>query len=216
MRRQVRSRSLACSLAAFAATAAFALCAGLVGCSRPSTDNQAPAGSSVGATTAPGVSAPGAEPGTSALAPAAPAPSASARPPLELLRFSFTSEVKGKEPVDKLEAGEAGERVYAHLTLRNRGAERRTLKLQFRVNGDKRTMLELKVDHSWSYRTWGFNTLRPGDKGELTVQATDDEGNLIVDEKLPIRAGGGKGAAGSKGAAGGKPPAKGAPPRPHG
>lgn len=111
---------------------------------------------------------------------------AQGRVPLQLLRFSFTSEVKGKEPVDRLERGVPGERVYAHLAFRNRGDESRPVHVVFRVNGERRTKLDLKVEPSWSYRTWGFNTLKVDDKGELTVTVTDDEGLVLVEEKLPV------------------------------
>lgn len=113
------------------------------------------------------------------------------RPPLQVLRFAFTSEIKAKEPTDKLTYATAGERVYAHMTLRNRAPnqrdEKRSVKVVFRVNEERRTTLDLKVDPSWSYRTWAFNTLKDDDKGELTLQVTDDEGNLIIDEQLPIK-----------------------------
>ena len=38
-----------------------------------------------------------------------------------------------------------------------------------------------------SFRTWGYNTLREGDGGEMTVEAVDDVGTTLVNEKLPIR-----------------------------
>jgi len=80
-----------------------------------------------------------------------------------------------------------GQRVWAHLTLRNRSAETRTVKLVFRVNGDERTAVTLDVEPSWSYRTWGYNTLRDFDVGEMSIEVTDDTGATLVTDKLPIR-----------------------------
>lgn len=109
--------------------------------------------------------------------------------PLQLLRFSFTSEIKAREPVDRLERAEPGKRVYGHFTFKNTNSEARTIKLVFRVNGERRTMLDLKIEPSLSYRTWGFNTLKDSDKsGELTLEATDDAGLVLTSEKLPIGA----------------------------
>jgi hypothetical protein len=134
----------------------------------------------------------------SASAPAPPTSAPSVRPApkepappkaLQLLRFSFTSEIKAKEPVDRLERAEPGKRVYAHFTLKNTNPEPRIIKLVFRVNGERRTMLDLKIDPSLSYRTWAFNTLKDSDRsGELTLEATDDTGLVLTSEKLPIGA----------------------------
>lgn len=121
-------------------------------------------------------------------APPAPRPSTSAAPPrpLELLAFQLTSGVWEKDPVDELSHAKPGDRVYAHFKLRNRG-ERRVLKVVFKVNEQARTTLDLKVEPSLSYRTWGFNTLRAGDRGELSVTATDDAGVVIVERTIPIK-----------------------------
>ena len=108
------------------------------------------------------------------------------KPPLQLLKFRFASAIKGKEPEDELTSAQPGERVYAHFTLRNRSSEARVVKVAFRVNGERRTLLELRVEPSWSFRTWGFNTLKHGDSGEISVEAIDDSGTLLVSEKLPI------------------------------
>jgi hypothetical protein len=134
--------------------------------------------------------APSALPSASIAPAPRPAPREPAPPkPLQLLRFSFTSEIKAKEPVDRLDRAEPGKRVYAHFTFKNTNPEPRTIKLVFRVNGDRRTMLDLKIDPSLSYRTWGFNTLKDSDKsGELTLEATDDTGVVLTTEKLPIGA----------------------------
>jgi hypothetical protein len=119
----------------------------------------------------------------------APAASSSAplvKAPLQLLRFHFTSSIHGKEPEDDVLAAAPGDRVYAHVALRNRSGEARKITMTFRVNGEKRTTLDLEVQPSWSFRTWGFNTLRKGDAGELSVDVVDDASNVLVDEKIPI------------------------------
>jgi hypothetical protein len=109
------------------------------------------------------------------------------RAPLQLLKLVFTSEVKNKEPVDKLERAQPGQRVWVHLTMRNRGADARPITLAFRVNGDARTKVDLKIDPSWSYRTWGYSTLRASDlTGALDVDVRDDAGTLITSARLPI------------------------------
>jgi hypothetical protein len=118
------------------------------------------------------------------------APSASSaptRPALQLLRFTLTSAIRGKEPVDTLQSVQSGQRVWAHFAIRNRSGESRKIAVVFSVNGQKRTTLDLTVDPSWSYRTWAYNTLRKADtSGELSVEATDDEGQLLASSKLPI------------------------------
>jgi hypothetical protein len=134
-------------------------------------------------------------------APAAPAPSASAsarpaptgsataeKPSLQILKFVFTSDVKNREPVDKLERAQPGQRVYVHLTLRNRASETRPITVVFRVNNEQRSKVDLKVESSWSYRTWAYNTLRAGDlTGVLTAEIRDEGGFTIATRDLPIR-----------------------------
>ena len=95
--------------------------------------------------------------------------------------------MRGKEPARELSFATPGQRVWAHLTLRNPGREKRVVTVVFRVNEEKRTTLELTVEPSLSFRTWGYNTLREGDGGEMTVEAVDDVGTTLVNEKLPIR-----------------------------
>jgi len=108
-------------------------------------------------------------------------------PPLELLKLQFTTGVKQRDPVDKLAVAHPGDVIYAHLTVRNRSGHARKVHLAFSVNGKDRTELDLDVAESWSYRTWGRNTILKTDKpGELTLSVTDDEGNPLADEKLPI------------------------------
>ena len=140
---------------------------------------------------------PGADAASSASAsasidpPSSAAASASAAPeiPLELQRFAFTSRIRAKEPVDILEAAEPGQRVWAHLAIRNRSGETRKINLVFSVNGETRTSLTLKVEPSWSFRTWGYNTLRKTDtEGELVLDATDENGAVLTSAKLPIKA----------------------------
>ncbi|MCU0692073.1 MAG: hypothetical protein MUF54_11785 [Polyangiaceae bacterium] len=127
----------------------------------------------------------------SALPPPVGASSASAEQqpakPLELHEVTFTSEVKNKEPADVLLAAEPGKRVWAHLRLRNRGDRKRSIHLEFRVNDDKRTTLDLQVIKSWSYRTWAYNTLLDSDsKGTVSLRVVDDEGRLLADTSVPI------------------------------
>jgi hypothetical protein len=109
--------------------------------------------------------------------------------PLELQELTFTSEVKNKEPVDTLLAAEPGKRVWAHLRLRNLDDATRKIHLEFRVNDDKRTTLDLKVTKSWSYRTWAYNTLLDGDKkGTVSLTVTDDSGAVLAETSVPIAA----------------------------
>jgi hypothetical protein len=129
---------------------------------------------------------------TSAAAPPVPAASAreEAKPAsehLELLRMTITSGVKEKDPIDKLDAAPAGERIYAHLAVRNRTGEPQKVEVLFEVNGKERTRLELEVGESWQWRTWGYNTLRPGDVGELTITATEVDGPELAQVTIPIR-----------------------------
>jgi len=95
--------------------------------------------------------------------------------------------VKHKDPVSKLYIARPGQRVWAHFTMRNRSGRDRCLRLEFRINGQNRTELQLKVGESWSWRTWAYVTIRPTDwSGALELLATDDQGNLVVRERLPI------------------------------
>lgn len=141
-------------------------------------------------------SIPGAAPAQTAAAPgsagAGRAPAGAAAEHLQLLKMTLTSAVKDKEPVDKLEAASAGERVYAHLALRNRTEEMRQVELIFQVNGSTRSHVVLDVEDSWQWRTWAYATLREGDSGELTVIATEIDGPELRRATLPIRKGWGK------------------------
>lgn len=111
--------------------------------------------------------------------------SASPKVALQVQRFVLTSDVKGKEPVDELATAAAGKRLYAHLQVRNRG-ETRPLRLEFRVDGNLRSKIDLEVIHSWSYRTWGYNTLRATDVG-LTAEAKILDGDEVVaSAKIPV------------------------------
>ena len=142
----------------------------LAGCKDPPRDTPAPAPS---------------ESAQVIVAPPKPAPSAAPKP-LELMSFQLTSGIYEKDPVDDLSSAKPGDRVYAHFKLKNKG-ERRILKLVFKVNGAVRTSLDLKVEPSPSFRTWGFNTLRANDTGELSVTATDDAGTVIADKTIAIK-----------------------------
>jgi hypothetical protein len=121
--------------------------------------------------------------------PATPVGSASAeKPSLQILKFVFTSDVKNREPVDKLERAQPGQRVYVHLTMRNRAPDTRPITVVFRVNNDQRSKVDLKVESSWSFRTWAYNTLRAGDlTGVLTAEIRDEGGFTIATRDLPIR-----------------------------
>lgn len=116
------------------------------------------------------------------------APSPKAKIPIEILNFTLTSAVEKKEPVDKLKAATPGTRVYAHLKVRNRSNETRTIHVDFLVNGKLRTPLKLDIEPSWSFRTWGYNTLQASDSGELEVQVYDDGGTMLEKVRLPIQA----------------------------
>jgi len=121
--------------------------------------------------------------------PAPPSASAAAeKGELSLLKLVFTSEVKSKEPADVLKSATPGQRVWAHLTVRNRGPAPRTLTLVFKVNGKERSRVDLKVVPSWSFRTWGYTTLRAEDLGGLTLEVVDDSGATFATGALPIRA----------------------------
>lgn len=107
--------------------------------------------------------------------------------PMELQRFQFTSNVKNREPVDKMWRVRPGERVYAFINLRNRTGRERSIHVSFKVNGKSRTDVDLNIAESWSFRTWAYNTVKKDDKpGKLEVVITDDTHTVIVDESLPI------------------------------
>lgn len=143
---------------------------------KPAAGTGAPTGST---TAAP---APSAKPGS-----ARPTPTETVAEGVDLLKMELTSEVKNKEPVDKLDSAKPGERVYAHLTVRNRTAGQQRVSLSFRINDEERTMVDLKVEKSWSWRTWAYVTLRKDDKGELTVHAFDDHGAELATKSIPIK-----------------------------
>lgn len=120
-------------------------------------------------------------------------------PSLQVLRLTLTSEVKQKEPVDELKEAGPGQRVYAHVTLRNRAPDAKRVSVIFKVDGEERSTVDLQVASSWSFRTWAYNTLRAGDKsGELTVEVRDDTSDVIGQARLPIRASAAKKAASPK------------------
>jgi hypothetical protein len=141
-----------------------------------------------------------ASPGDAAPPPPAPAPLASAAPAasssasiekgeLRVLKAVFTSEVKNKEPAGALESAKPGQRVWAHLTVRNRGDAARTLTLVFKVGGAERSTVDLAIDPSWSFRTWGYVTLRKTDVGEVRFEVKDEGGVILSSGTLPIKAG---------------------------
>ncbi len=162
-------------------TALFAVWLCLGGCDERSADGAqtAPASSSA--------SKPVVPPLPSATSTQTPPPAPVTRLPVELLGLTITSGVEKKEPVDKLKAITPGTRVYAHLKMRNRSTEKRTVHVDFLVNGKLRTPLKLDIDPSWSFRTWGYNTIQASDSGELEVQVLDDAGTVLERVRLPIQ-----------------------------
>jgi len=105
----------------------------------------------------------------------------------KVLKMVLTSEVKQKEPVDKLDAAAPGQRVWAHVTVRNRTEATKPLALVFLVGGTERARIDLKADPSWSYRTWGYVTLRATDTGELTTEVRDESGTVMERARIPIK-----------------------------
>ena len=136
-----------------------------------------------------------AAPPPSASAPSKPAPSATAsasasadKGEFKVLAMVFTSDVKNKEPADTLKAAKPGQRVWAHLTVRNRQSDTKQIVLAFKVNGAERSKMTLKVDPSWSFRTWGYVTLRDTDStGTVVAEVRDDRGNVMTSALLPIK-----------------------------
>jgi hypothetical protein len=106
--------------------------------------------------------------------------------PLQLLRFTFTDGVANKDPKQKLQIARPGQRVYAHLRLRNRSGRKRCVHVAFSVGGQKRTEVTLQVGKSWSWRTWAYATPRVDDSKPLQVVVTDDQGKVIVKKKLAV------------------------------
>ncbi len=106
--------------------------------------------------------------------------------PVEILKFTFTSGVGSKNPVDSLTTAKPGTKVYAHLTVRNRTGSARKVTVTFELNGKTRSEVELSVDESWSWRTWAYNTVPKDAQGTLRAIVTDDEGHPLGDYSLPI------------------------------
>ncbi|MFO0661259.1 MAG: hypothetical protein U0165_15715 [Polyangiaceae bacterium] len=188
----VRSRaSLLVMLAAMGAPMVTTGALSLVvsACGDTASAGSATGANGVSSSTPPSSSTPSSQPsGASTATPTASA-SASSHEPLQLLKFTFTSEVKNREPVDVLKVAEAGKKAWAHVTLRNRSKEPRRVTLYFYVDGEQRSMVDLKVSPSWSYRTYAFNTLKDSDKDRsLRVEVRDDTGTMLVEEKIPIKA----------------------------
>jgi hypothetical protein len=104
-----------------------------------------------------------------------------------VLKSVFTSEVKSKEPADVLKSAKPGQRVWAHLTVRNRCDASRTLTLAFKVNGADRASVDLNVEPSWSFRTWGYVTLRKNDTGKVELEVRDEGGSVLSEGSLPVK-----------------------------
>lgn len=107
---------------------------------------------------------------------------------LKILRFALTSNVRDKEPVDKLSSAKPGQRIWAHLAVRNRTGFSREIDLVFKVAGKERTRVSLTIENSWSFRTWGYVTLKPTDiKGDVSVSIVNDSGDSLGELKIPIQ-----------------------------
>jgi hypothetical protein len=153
-----------------------------------STDPVAPSGVT-GAPSSPPAPAEGAPAGSSSSKPRPTDPAeAEDQAEMRLLKLTLAPGVRDKEPVSKLEAAKPGQRVWAHVTLRNRTGFAREIDLVFRVNGKERSRVTLNVESSWSFRTWGYVTLRPGDvSGDVSVSVVSDSGEEIGAAKVPIK-----------------------------
>jgi hypothetical protein len=161
-------------------TALFALAVLLVlACDDPPPTAAAVPASAVPTATAKPIASATAKPAASTAAPT---------PSMQVLKLTLTSDVKQKEAVDELTEAGPGQRVWAHVTIRNRAPDARRVSLVFKVDGEERSTVDLQIASSWSFRTWGYNTLRASDKsGELTVEVRDDGGSVLSTAKLPIR-----------------------------
>jgi hypothetical protein len=106
--------------------------------------------------------------------------------PLLLLRFAFTSGIDGRDPRDKLSVARPGQRIFSHFTVRNKSGRERCIRIELVVGREKRTTLTLKIGESWSWRTWGYNTLRSDDTGTLVAIVRDDQGNELARRELSI------------------------------
>ena len=105
---------------------------------------------------------------------------------MQVLRFTWASGVEGRDPKDRLYIARPGQRVFAHMRIRNRSGRKRCLKATFRVGGKKRTEVTLNIGKSWNWRTWAYNTVRSDDKGPLHLRIADDQGNVVLDKKLAV------------------------------
>jgi hypothetical protein len=114
------------------------------------------------------------------------APKDSELKPMQVLSFTFTDGIEGRDPKSKLQVAKAGQRVYAHLAMRNRSGRKRCLHLTFRVGGKKRTEVTLKIGKSWRWRTYAYNTIHADDDKPLQLTVTDDQGALVLEKMLPV------------------------------
>jgi hypothetical protein len=71
--------------------------------------------------------------------------------------------------------------------VRNRCPSSRSLALAFQVGGAERSKVDLDIEPSWSYRTWGYVTLRKGDTGKVELAVKDEDGAVLVSSTLPIK-----------------------------
>lgn len=154
----------------------------LAGCGEPQSGAPSAAASGpVPSMLAPGASAPGMS--------SAEIDDETSTKPVELLKLVFAADVKDKEPSGQLQVAKPGQKVYAHLTVRNLSDHPRKVKLSFSVSGEKRTQVELFVGESWSWRTWAYNTVLAKDAGKkLELEVTDDQGHPLFEGTIPIAA----------------------------
>jgi hypothetical protein len=162
-------------------TSAFVAAAALAGCG----DSPSAAPSAAASGPVPSVLAPG----SAEVISSAEVEDETSTRPVELLKLVFAADVKDKEPSGQLQVAKPGQKVFAHLTVRNLSNHPRKVKLNFSVAGEKRTQVELFVGESWSWRTWAYNTLLAKDAGKkLELEVTDDEGHPLFEGALPIAA----------------------------
>ncbi len=141
----------------------------------------------------------GPDPASSAQAPLAPTADATAAAsaasaddetstrPLELLKLVLTTEIKGRDPGAPISSAKPGQKVYAHVTVRNRSGGPRKVTVAFKVGGEKRTTVDLFVEESWAWRTWAYNTVLPRDAGKkIEIEVTDDAGHPLFEGSLPV------------------------------
>ena len=108
---------------------------------------------------------------------------------MKLVDFKFTSDVKKRKPVDTLSHGEAAQKVWAYLTMKNVSGQERCVTVTFRFNGKKRSRVTLDIGESPTWRTWAYNTVQKKDvPGKIEVRIVDDQGVELLKQNLPLQA----------------------------